>query len=367
MVPLQSSNLFSDLPASDFEHVLRVTRELSFATDQTVFKEGDPGDGIYIVKDGMINISAVISTGESRVLSRVEPGELFGEMAVLDNNPRSAGAVAAEPSAVYFIERADLLCLLDCTPRLAAAVVREISRRLRDFNRQYVREVLESERLALVGRFASSIVHDLKNPLNIIGISADMACMATSTPESRQVSKGRIRKQVDRISNMVNELLEFAQGANTNFVLARVDYSRFVQQLIEEIQPEVALKSVLIEYASEPPEVTVKVNPQRLARVFHNLIGNATDAMPSGGKIRLRFEFADQNVVTEIEDTGKGIAPEIADHLFQAFATFGKANGTGLGLSICKKIVQDHHGAIFARNSPRGGAIFGFSLPALPG
>jgi signal transduction histidine kinase len=365
MVQLQSCKLFSDLPASDLEKVLRVTRELSIAADRVVFKEGDPGDGIYIVKDGLINISAVVATGESRVLSRAGPGDVFGEMAVLDNNPRSAGAVAAEASTVYFIERAEMLCLLDSTPRLAAAVVREISRRLRDFNRQYVREVLESERLALVGRFASSIVHDLKNPLNIIGISADMACMASSTPESRQVSKSRIRKQVDRISNMVNELLEFAQGANTNVVLARIEYARFVRQLIEEIQPEVALKSVLIEYANQPPEVIVKVNPQRLSRVFHNLIGNATDALPTGGKIRLRFEMADQKVVTELEDSGKGIAPEIADRLFQAFATYGKANGTGLGLSICKKIVQDHHGNIYAKNSPRGGAIFGFTLPVV--
>ena len=115
-------------------------------------------------------------------------------------------------ATVYFIARPDLLELLDHTPRLAAAMVRETSRRIRDFNDQYTREVLEAERLSLVGRFASSIVHDLKNPLNIIGISADMACMPSATPESRQVSKVRIRKQVERISNMVNELLEFAQG-----------------------------------------------------------------------------------------------------------------------------------------------------------
>jgi signal transduction histidine kinase len=365
MVPLKASKVFSDLPAADVEDVARVAREISFGTDQTIFKEGDPGDGIYIVKEGLISISAIVATGESRVLTKVGPGELFGEMAVLDHNPRSAGAMAAEPSVVYFIERKELMCLFDRTPRLAAALVRDISRRLRDFNRQYVREVLESERLALVGRFASSIVHDLKNPLNIIGISADMACMPTSTPESRQVSKVRIRKQVDRISNMVNELLEFAQGANTNIVLARVEFNRFIQQLIDEIQPEVSLKSVTIEYVNQPPAVAVKASPQRLARVFHNLIGNATDAMPSGGKIQLRFETVDQKVVTEIEDSGKGIAPEIADRLFQAFATYGKANGTGLGLTICKKIVQDHHGAIYAKNSPNGGAIFGFSLPIL--
>jgi signal transduction histidine kinase len=242
-------------------------------------------------------------------------------------------------------------------------LVREISRRLRTFNDQYVREVFEAERLQLVGRFANSIVHDLKNPLNIIGISADMACMPSSTLESRQVAKVRIRKQVDRISNMVSELLEFAHGSHTNFVLAQMTYKSFLEPLIEEIQQEVALKSVKIEYVNPVPSNLVRINPQRLSRVFHNLIGNAADAISGGGIIKLRFSQTPQEIVTELEDSGKGIAPQVLDRLFQAFATFGKANGTGLGLSICKKIVQDHKGRIQARNVPNGGAIFSFTLP----
>jgi signal transduction histidine kinase len=207
-------------------------------------------------------------------------------------------------------------------------------------------------------------VHDLKNPLNIIGISADMICMPSATPESRQVSKGRIRKQVERISNMVSELLEFVQGSHTNFILARVDYSAFVLQLVEEIQQEVALKSVTVEYRSQPPPVMVQINPQRLARVFHNFMGNAADAMPGGGSVRLSFSINSEGaVVTEMHDTGKGIPPQMLDRLFQAFATHGKANGTGLGLAICKKIIQDHKGAVYARNAPEGGAVFGFTLP----
>jgi len=310
----------------------------------------------------------MVGHGDLKVLSRIGPGELFGEMAVLDNQPRSASASAEEPSTVYFIGRKELDDLLDRTPRLAAALVREISKRLRSFNRQYVREVLESERLALVGRFASSIVHDLKNPLNIIGISADMACMSSATAESRQVSTVRIRKQVERISIMVNELLEFTQGSRTNVVMGLVNYKQFVEQLLEEIQAEVMLKSVTIEYVNRPPSILLRLDPQRLSRVFHNLIGNAADAMHSGGQVKLTFTQNDKELITEMHDTGKGIAPEILDRLFQAFATYGKANGTGLGLSICKKIVHDHHGKIYARNAPTGGgAIFGFSLPIPPG
>jgi signal transduction histidine kinase len=294
----------------------------------------------------------------------LKPGEIFGEMAVLENKPRSASAVAAAAdTTVFFIPRDAMLRLVEISPQLSLELLREISHRLREFNRQYIQEVLQTERLALVGRFARSIVHDLKNPLNIISITAEMAGMEKSTPELRRLSKLRIMKQVDRISELVNEILEFTQGSQVTFVPAPMDYSVFVQQLIDEIRPEIDLKSATIEFENQPPSVKMLLNPKRLRRVFYNLMHNATDAMTGDGKIILRFSIKDNEVVTEIEDTGPGIAPEIADRLFDAFATFGKAHGTGLGLSICKKIVEDHHGRIFARNEPGRGAVFFFTLP----
>jgi signal transduction histidine kinase len=363
MVSLESNNLFRELSPAELEQLRGATVEKTYAANEPIFNQGDAGDGIYFVKDGLVQISAVVGTGDVKPLSKIPPGELFGEMAVLDNGARSAAAIAEQPTTVYFIGRPALLEIIGTSPHVASVLVREVIRRMRAFNDQYIREVFESERLALVGRFASSIVHDLKNPLNIIGISADMACMPTATNDSRQVSKVRIRKQVERISNMVNELLEFAQGAHTNFVLAQMDYKSFAEQLIDEIQQEVGLKSVKIEYINRPPARTVRINPQRLARVFHNLMANAADAMAGGGVIKLHFSENGNEIVTEMQDTGKGIAPQVLDKLFQAFATYGKANGTGLGLSICKKIVQDHKGRIYARNVPTGGALFGFTLP----
>ena len=363
MVPLEACKIFRDLTEAEISPLRKIAVERKLAPGETIFKEGDQGDGIYVIADGRVRIASNVANGEPRGLSKLGPGDLFGEMAVLDNDPRSATAVAEGAATVYFMARPDLMEIMNQTPKLAAAFVREVSLRLREFNRQYIREVLEAERLALVGRFASSIVHDLKNPLNIIGISADLACMPAMNQESRDTHKLRIRKQIDRISNMVNELLEFARGSSSSFVLARVNYDVFVHQLIEDIRPEVALKYVTLELENEPPPVKVQINPPRLARVFHNLISNATDAMDKVGKIKLRFSVTDTEIITEVEDTGKGIAPEIADRLFEAFATFGKANGTGLGLSITKRIVQDHRGRIWARPAPDGGALFAFSLP----
>jgi two-component system sensor kinase FixL len=85
--------------------------------------------------------------------------------------------------------------------------------------------------------------------------------------------------------------------------------------------------------------------------------------MSNGGKIILRVRRTPTEVVTEIEDSGPGIAPEIAGQLFEPFATHGKAHGTGLGLSICKRIIEDHKGWISAGNGVGRGAMFSFGLP----
>lgn len=334
------------------------------AAGEVVFKEGDRGDGMYFVASGAVQISAVVGEGERRVLSRIQPGDFFGEMAVVDNEPRSATASAEVPSQLYFVPSGEVLNTLRRSPRLAVNLVREFSHRMREFNRHYIQEVLQAERLTLVGRFARSIVHDFKNPLNIIGISAEMAAMHTATSEMRDSAKQRIRKQVDRLSNMINELLEFTRGSQTSAVLAAANYPAYLNPLVEELRAEAALKNVEIEYQTPPPDLSVLIDPARLSHVFYNLVHNAVDAMtPAGGKMFFRFIVAERELVTEIEDTGKGIAPEIAPRLFQAFATYGKAQGTGLGLSICKRIVEDHGGRVFARSEPGRGAVFGFALP----
>ena len=128
----------------------------------------------------------------------------------------------------------------------------------------------------------------------------------------------------------------------------------------------VAPKGVTVEMATPVPLTKVPLNPRRLSRVFYNLMFNAVDEMPEGGKIKLHFRTTPTELITEIEDTGEGIAPQILDKLFEAFETFGKPRGTGLGLSIAKKIVEDHRGKIYARNVPNGGALFGFTLPLEP-
>src|SRR5262249_50987874 len=133
--------------------------------------------------------------------------------------------------------------------------------------------------------------------------------------------------------------------------------------IVDEMQPEAELKQVrlILENASEPAKVSL--NPKRFSRIFYNLINNSCDFMPKGGVISIRCRANAHEVITELQDTGPGFSAEIAQHLFEPFATHGKAHGSGLGLSICKRIVEDHQGWISARNGDNGGALFSIGLP----
>ncbi len=364
MVNLEASQLFSQLNPADLAAVKGIAQERRFAAGQEVFHEGDQGDGLFVLKSGRIEISARLGQdGARRAFSQIGAGDMLGEMAVIEDKPRSASAIAVQDTEVYFFPRAEMRALVEKSPGLALTFLRAISQRLRDFNRQYVNEVLQAERLSVIGRFARSIVHDLKNPLNIIGLTAEITGMPNADASARAQGSTRIRRQVDRISEMIGEILEFTEGTPTNFILAPTNYAEFVQPLFDELKAEVALKSAALELHTPPPTVEVPMNPKRLRRVFWNLVHNATDAMPQGGRILIRFEVRPHEVVTEVEDSGPGLPPEMAGRLFEAFATHGKAHGTGLGLSICKRIMEDHQGWINARNEKGRGAVFAFGLP----
>jgi len=364
MVALESTELFRNLKPEELRALRQVTMEREFHAGQEIFREGDRGDGVYVVKEGLVEISGWINQETRRVLSHIRPGGIFGEMAIIEHRPRSASAAASKDTTAYFIPRGELLTLIERSPGLAMSVLQVISHRQREFNQHFLREVVQSERLAVLGRFSRSIVHDLKNPLNVIGLTTELACGSSATPQFRASAHDRVRKQIDRINDLIGEILNFTQGTGTADALSPMNYREFFHHILEDLREEAAIKSAKLQISNPPPDTKVMLNPNRLRRVFLNLIHNATDAMPQGGDITVHFTFTPRELITEVEDTGTGIAPEIADQLFQAFVTHGKTHGTGLGLSICKKIIEDHGGRIWARNEPGRGAVFAFALPS---
>ena len=360
---LGAAELFRNLGPEELQALREIARERTFTAGARIFTQNDPGDGVYVIRDGQVEIAHLVGERALCVFSKFGPGEIFGEMAVIEDLPRSATTTAVKDTKVYFIPREEMAALLRRSPSLSFRLLQEISKRLRDFNQHHLREIIQAERLSTIGSFARSIVHDLKTPLTVINMATEIMSSSNAPAEIRSESYTRVKRQIRSITELIGDILDFTQSPRGAAALPPANYRDFIQNLAGELQADVQLKSIQLEIENEPPDIKVPLDSHRLRRVFINLLHNAVDMMPEGGKIILRFTHDGSKITTEIQDSGPGIAPEIANKLFQAFVTFGKGHGTGLGLSICKKIIEDHGGTISARNAARGGAIFSFTLP----
>ena len=368
MVPLAESRLARHLSEPVRALLLAGVERRVLRTGERIFEEGGAGDGLYVLEAGAVEIAARSVPGRQHRLAVMDPGEYFGEMAVFDGGARSASAIALEESVLQFVPTPLLQELLEQSPSLAAALVRDSSLRMRDFNRRFLQELLKAERLSLVERLARTIVHDFRNPLNVIGIAADLAAEPSATLESRRSARDRVRRQVEVLNRMMQELLDFTRGMTPSAVLPRVDYADFAREVVFELEPEASRRGIRVDAELGPlasGAVLVRMDALRMQRVFNNLFQNAFDAI-GGVKdpvVRIRFELDDKELVTEVSDNGPGIPAEVLPHVFQPFVTFGKAHGTGLGLAICDRIVAEHGGKMSAVNRPGSGACFRFGLP----
>lgn len=341
----------------------RHARKLSFRKGRIIFKEGESSDALYVIEEGIVEISALVGHKERRVFANFGVGDYFGEIAVIDSKPRSATAIAKTDTIVSCISRDKVWRTFARSPRLLVTMMHGFSHRLRQFDQRFLQELFQHERLALLGRFAQSIVHDFHMPLTNIGFAADLVSAGDASHKERKEANTIIRKQVERMAGMIGEVLEFTSSSRSRVVLTTANFHQFIEEMLVELRPEAARKSITIELKTSVPRIRIPLDRHRLPHVFSNLVRNATDVMPRGGKIMLSFVLSDRDVLIKVEDTGPGISPEVAAHLFEPFFTHGKSHGTGLGLSICKRIVEGHKGWISANSKRGGGAVLAFSLP----
>ncbi len=228
--------------------------------------------------------------------------------------------------------------------------------------RQLVEEKERSKNLAAIGQLASTIIHDLKNPISaIIGCAELLGNWEQMSDVQMERIGNIIRNQANRCITMVEELLSVARGEKR---------FRFEVMPLNEVLSEIA-SMLELETQRHKVELTtdfayqgqVRVDRQKLMRVIFNLTNNALDILKEGGKINIATRAIDAVwMEIAITDDGPGVSSELAKTLFQPFATFGKTKGTGLGLYISREIIRDHGGLIELDSSYQSGARFCIKL-----
>lgn len=221
-------------------------------------------------------------------------------------------------------------------------------------------ELIRQERISTIGRLASSIVHDLRNPLAAIYGGAEMMVDAElSTPQMKRLA-GNIYQASRRISSMLEDLLRVSRGKQAERETSEL--TEILGDVIAAHAEASRTQNVSISLNALPPLLVTMESP-RIERVFHNMIENALEMMPSGGSILITACKSNGSVEVTVEDTGPGISPQIRDQLFQPFVSFGKKNGLGLGLALSRQTILEHSGDMWATTAPKGGACFHIRLP----
>ena len=229
-------------------------------------------------------------------------------------------------------------------------------------------QLWQASKLATMGELAASVAHELNNPLATVGLRTENLLLKMPADSDKRRPLEIIAQEVDRMATLVNNLLQFSRRGRRQ--VSTVDPREEIANSVEFVHYHLRTHKIEIVREFADPLPTIQADRQQLRQLFLNLLTNASDAMPKGGKLIVRAASGRlsgaEAVVIEFADSGEGIATEDLAKLWEPFfTTKPEGKGTGLGLAICRRIVEEHGGTIAVHSEGIGrGATFRVVLPA---
>ena len=276
------------------------------------------------------------------------------------------GATASLSLAPYFYQRRSFAVLV--LALIAAAIWAAVTARIRHIRREAARTAEMERRLVLaqrmdaLGQLASGIAHDFNNTLMAAYPWAELIRRQYPSDAMLQRAANNIAQAVERAKKVTSQLLDFAQPKPpevTPFDLGDLAHDQ-ISLARSILPPEIDI------HLATAGNLGITGDEGKIGQVLLNLLLNAADAMPKGGRItvEVRERQADQTVLLSVSDTGTGIAPDVIPRIFDPFyTTKGVGKGTGLGLAVVHRIIQDHHGSVHVESEPGKGTTFSIVLP----
>jgi signal transduction histidine kinase len=225
------------------------------------------------------------------------------------------------------------------------------------------RELRRAERLAAVGRISAQITHEVRNPLNAIGLNAELLAeeLEGTAPAEARALCAAITREVDRLNAVAEEYLRFARPPRQ--APGRQDLAEVASALLDFLAPELAAARIEVRRDLAAGLPAIRGDEGQLRAVLLNLVRNAREAMAGGGTLTVVARRDGEAVEVEVRDTGGGIRPEDQARIFDPFYST-KERGTGLGLAFVQQVVQEHGGQIRCESPPGQGTRFTLRFPA---
>ncbi|MBI5566884.1 MAG: cyclic nucleotide-binding domain-containing protein [Chloroflexi bacterium] len=368
----------------------QMTTPVGFDAGEVIFYQGEAGDAMYLIRSG--GVAVIRGTFDAPlILGYRDAGEFVGEMALIDDLPRSATVVAVQPVQLLKIVRDDFQQLLAESTLLDHNLLRKLSARLRASDDERSASVAAQQRLTqhvvelefankhllevqrLQQETVDLIVHDLRSPLHVI-VNA-LGVLTMSVPDDVLRANAELfnlaAHNTDRMIRLIDSMLDVSRLEAGQLVLetAPTDLASLVQTVTQRVGHLFAKHQLTL--AVEIPDLPdLLIDADMIDRVLANLLDNAIKFTPNYGQIRVSAAQHADHILVRVADTGRGIPPaqrhRFFDRFVQAAGDQPRVRGFGLGLTFCRLAIEAHGGQIWIEDGADGvGSQFVFSLPLM--
>lgn len=366
---------FSEMTQAEAAEIVAAGNLRTYPEDTILCKEGSTETTFYVIMDGQVKVSKYINEKEDRFLCYLSPGDFFGEMALIHNAPRTASVVTTRPTTVLEVCKAPFDELVRRNSSVSVAMVREVSRRLRENNEMAVEDLrMKASELASAyqqlaevehakSEFLTVVAHELRTPLTIANGFLQMINSHQMQGEALYSALNTVARNVQDIISLTNDVL-FLQ--EMDFILPE-----FMPAYVSQIVQTVVAQNLT---AAEAAQVTLKVTiapslPQfacdarSLERAISELVDNAIKFSPDGGEVGVVVDYDLEKIWVRVTDHGVGIPPDALPRVFERFFHLEEVGGhlfrgVGLGLSIAQQVIKQHKGWIDVKSELGKGSTF---------
>ncbi len=343
---------------------IRLGDERFMATSVVLPTPGNPALSLWVLKS-FDQATAFLSSLNELLLALGLTAVLAGSVLVFVISHTFTRPLENLVAGVRALEQGDYAYPLPVRGGDEVAEVTGTFDRMRTNLQRTHRELLDAERLATIGRMASSISHDLRHSLAAVMANAEFLCESNLTPGQREDLYAEIRIAVNQMTDLIESLLEFSR-TRESLRPSYGDVRSAVERAAQGVKAHPEFQRIRIRITSEG-STEGWFDFKKLERALLNLLLNACEVVPpEAGKIDIGLRRSGEGLEIRIEDNGPGIADPVRDRLFEPFVSYGKENGTGMGLTVVQKILQDHGGDIAVEQTSASGTTFRVSIPLSP-
>lgn len=361
------------------EQMLTSGQVRSYPAGTKLTVEGAYETTFFILLEGEVQVTKKFDENEERLLKILRAGDFFGEMAIIHDAPRAATITALSEVKVLEIQRETFTRLLQENSQLSLAMVREVSRRLRENDEMAIADLRKkAEELSLAYRrlaqqeearrqFLTTIAHELRTPLMSANGFLQIVCSRTLQGDALENALKTVESSLKEITALVNDILFLQEMDLILPEFQPTDLSQIILEVIEAYRGMAQQQGIELQVNLPADTVQVPGDAKSLGRALAAVVDNAIKFSPNGGKVRVILSAHEHWAEIQVQDNGVGIPAESMPFIFDRFYHLDEVNGylfrgAGLGLSIARQVIEQHGGEIAVESALGQGSIFRLRL-----